>query len=78
MSDRILRRRETEHKSGLCERQIRNLENEGKFPPRFLISENGRAIGWSENEVDAWIAERLERRERSQKSGMLVGSGKAA
>ncbi len=78
MSDRILRRRETEHKSGLCERQLRNLENEGKFPRRFLIAESGRAIGWSEAEVDAWLAERIERRERFQKSGMLVGSGKAA
>ena len=78
MSDRILRRRKVEDKSGLCERQLRNLENEGKFPRRFLIAENGRAVGWSENEVDAWVAERLERRERFQKSGMLLGSGKAA
>ena len=56
MSDRILRRRETEHKSGLCERKLRNLENEGKFPRRFLIAESGRAIGWSEAEVDAWLS----------------------
>ncbi len=78
MTDRVLRRPEVEDKSGLCERQLRTLESEGRFPKRFLISENGRAVGWSENEVDAWLAERIERRETVTKAGVLLRGGKAA
>ena len=75
MTDRAMRRRETERKSGLCERQLRNLEAEGKFPRRFLIAEDGRAVAWSENEVDKWLAKRLERREQISKPGMLRSAG---
>ena len=79
MSDNILRRPEIEKKTGLSERQIRNLEDAGKFPKRFLIAEGGRAIGWSENEVDEYIRERIERREQCQKHpGMTGAPAKAA
>ena len=76
MTDRVLRRPEVEDKSGLCERQLRILESEDRFPKRFLISENGRAVGWSENEVDEWLAERIERRETVLKAGVLVRGGR--
>ncbi len=77
MTDRILRRPEVEHKSGLCERQLRTLEAEDRFPKRFLISENGRAVGWSENEIDSWLAERIALRETVTKAGVLVRGGRA-
>jgi predicted DNA-binding transcriptional regulator AlpA len=54
----------------LTERQLRNLEADGLFPKRFLIAPNGRAVGWSANEVAAWLAERVERREQPSKTGM--------
>ena len=74
MTDRIIRRRELEATVGLTERQVRTLEAEGKFPRRFLIAENGRAVGWSANEIEAWLAERLERREQFSKASMLRGT----
>ena len=73
-NDRIVRRPELQDTVGLTERQCRNLENENKFPKRFLIAESGRAVGWSYNEVQAWVAKRLELRERPQQPGMLVKS----
>ena len=59
MTDRILRKADVEFKTGLGERQIRNLEQDGLFPKRFLIMPGGRAVGWSCNEVDEWLSERI-------------------
>ncbi len=73
-NDRIVRRPELQDTVGLTERQCRNLENENKFPKRFLIAESGRAVGWSYNEVQAWVAKRLELRERPQQPGMLISN----
>ena len=69
--DRVIRRKEIEAKSGLGERQLRTLESEGKFPRRFLIAENGRAVGWSANEFQEWLAARRARREQVSKPGVL-------
>ena len=52
---RILRTPDIRPKSGYCERQLRDLESQGLFPKRFLLNPNGRAVGWLESEVDAWI-----------------------
>ncbi len=76
MPDRVLRRPEVEDKIGLCERQLRTLEAEGKFPQRFLIVPDGRAVGWSEVEVDAWLTARIEARERVNKVGVLIKGGR--
>ena len=76
MTDRVLRRPEVEHKSGLCERQLRTLEAEDRFPKRFLISSNGRAVGWSEAEVDTWLTERIALRETVNKAGVLTRDGR--
>ncbi len=71
--DRIVRRPELQDTVGLTERQVRNLENEGRFPKRFLIAESGRAVGWSHREIQQWVAERLRLREQFTKPGMLTG-----
>ena len=76
MPDRVLRRPEVEDKSGLCERQLRTLEAEDRFPKRFLLSENGRAVGWSESEVDTWLTERIALRETVNKAGVLTRGGR--
>jgi prophage regulatory protein len=61
---RILRRPVVEAKVGMCERAWRDLEAAGQFPKRIQINPNGgRAIGWAEHEIDAWIEARLEARE---------------
>lgn len=56
---RILRPAETAAKVGLCDRELRDLEREGRFPKRFQLNPpKGRAVGHLETEVDAWIKER--------------------
>lgn len=57
---RILRVREVENKVGICDRHLREMEAEGHFPKRFTLNPNGkgRAVGYVEDEVDGWIAER--------------------
>lgn len=80
MTDRFIRKAELEAKVGLCERQIRTLEGEGLFPARIPITPNGRAVAWSEAEVDAWLAERRAARgtERAFKPGQFrPGQGAA-
>lgn len=62
-NDRVLRKPEVEHISGYCERALRDMEREGRFPKRFLLDPNGRAVGWLESEVLAWVRQRAETRE---------------
>lgn len=69
-ADRIIRRPELEAMTSLTERQIRTLEDEGKFPKRFLIAEGGRAVGWSFIEVQDWLAKRRNARETIDKPGL--------
>ena len=64
MNDRLIRKPELEATIGLCERQIRRLEDDGLFPQRVRIVPAGRAVGWSLTEVNAWLAERLAEREK--------------
>ncbi len=79
MSETILRRPDIERKTKLSERQIRNLEDAGKFPRRFLIAPGGRAVGWDANEIDAWIRERIDLREQCKvPPGMTGAQAKAA
>lgn len=56
--DRILRTPDIEMLTGYTARTIRNLEREGKFPRRFQLNPNGRAVGWLESEVKAWLEAR--------------------
>lgn len=57
---RILRPNETAARTGICDRQLRDLEAQGLFPKRFALnpSGKGRAVGHLESEVDDWIAAR--------------------
>ena len=57
MHDKILRRPGVKQKTGLSDTQLDRLESQGRFPLRFKITE--RAVGWSENAVNAWIEERI-------------------
>ena len=56
--ENIIRPREAADTVGLCERQLRNLEADGKFPKRFPLVPGGRAMGYLKSEVQDWIAER--------------------
>ena len=54
---RLLRMKQVENKTGSCGTHIRRMEKAGQFPARVEISE--RAYGYVEEEVDAWIEERM-------------------
>ena len=64
LSRRILRLPETEQKVGLKETQIRQKVAEGTFPKPVKLSASGRAIGWLENELEAYLDELIAARER--------------
>jgi len=64
LSRRILRLPETEQKVGLKETQIRQKVAEGTFPKPVKLSASGRAIGWLEHELEAYLDELIAARER--------------
>lgn len=55
--DSILRRPEVRNRTGLADTSLDRLEYEGRFPKRIKITQ--RNVGWSENEVQAWVDARL-------------------
>jgi len=52
----LIRRDQLLRKVPLCERTILDMEKNGQFPRRFVIS--ARQVAWDLAEVDAWIEER--------------------
>jgi len=59
--DRFLRMTDVLDKIGFGETTLNELISGGSFPKPARIG--SRAVRWSENEVDAWIAARLAERE---------------
>ena len=57
---RILRRAEVEAKTGFKRAHIYSLMKEGKFPKALRLGV--RAVGWDSEEVEQWIADRLDER----------------
>lgn len=57
---RILRLPEVKAKTGLKHAHIYTLMKEGKFPKQVPLGV--RAVGWVEDEIDDWIASRLNER----------------
>ena len=56
---RILRWPEVHNKTGLCRSHVHQLIGKGLFPAQIKLTPNGRASGWIESEVDAWLAQRI-------------------
>ena len=63
---KILRFPDLKEKKGVphCRVHLGRLENAGEFPRRVRLGTgtNG-AVGWIEDEIDAWIAERAAARD---------------
>lgn len=55
--DRVLRWPEVQQRTGLCRSHVHSLAAKSKFPAPIKLG--GRASGWLESEVNAWIAERV-------------------
>jgi predicted DNA-binding transcriptional regulator AlpA len=69
MSHRFLRKAEVLAKLGIKREALRTLIDEKHFPPGAQILPGGRAQGWIEDEVDAFIAER--RKEAHKEKGVF-------
>ena len=59
----ILRRKQVEERTGLSRSTIYLRIQEGTFPRPVNLG--ARAVGWLENEIEAWLASRLEIRNKS-------------
>lgn len=59
---RILRFRELSERKGIpwTRTHVDRQEKAGRFPARVKIGPN--SVGWVEEEVDAWLHERVQRR----------------
>ncbi len=60
---KVLRRTEVENRTGLSRSSIYLFMDEGLFPKP--ISLGPRAVGWLENEIQEWLAARIEIRNNS-------------
>ncbi len=62
---KILRRKQVEHRTGLSRSTIYLRIQEGSFPKPIHLG-GLRAVGWLENEVDAWLNDCVANRDNSQ------------
>jgi len=63
-SKRIIRRPKVENRTGLGRAAIYQKIAEGKFPKPVPLGD--RAVGWIEEEIDAWIEGRIEARDQRE------------
>lgn len=56
MSKILINKKQLLAKVPLSDRHILDLEKQGKFPKRIVLS--ARSVAWVENEVDEWIEQR--------------------
>ena len=64
MARTVLRRREVEARVGLKKSDLYARMAAGEFPRPIPLG--ARAVGWLEEEVDAWVTARVAERERRQ------------
>ena len=60
ISIRTLRMKDLPAKVGFQPSTIYGLIAQGKFPKPYKLAPGGRAAGWQETEIDAWITARVE------------------
>ena len=64
---KILRLKQILPRVGISRAQLYVLKKEGRFPQNFsLCGPGGRAKGWYESDIDAWIASRLEQQQKAE------------
>lgn len=56
----ILRRKQVEARVGLSRSPIYARIKAGTFPKPVRLGD-GRAVGWVEGEIDAWLADQIEK-----------------
>ena len=74
MANAILRQPEVQKRLGVSSSTLwyrldpKNPRYDPTFPKPFKISDKGRAVGWIESEIDAYIEQRAAVRVGSQRS----------
>jgi prophage regulatory protein len=58
----VLRMPDVVARSGLKRSSIYELMACQQFPASFPLTASGRAVGWSSDEVEAWVRDRIEKR----------------
>ena len=58
-STRVLRMKDLPPKVGFQPSTLYELIANGKFPPPFKLVPGGRAAGWLEGTIDAWVLDRV-------------------
>lgn len=48
---------------GVCRQTLANMEARDEFPRSVPLSDSGNRIGYLAHEVDAWLAERIAKRD---------------
>jgi prophage regulatory protein len=77
---RILRQRQVCEKVGLSPMTIWRRQKSGTFPRRVQLGPN--SVGWPEDEIEAWCAERVAERdqrafnETTERAGELADVGR--
>lgn len=56
---RIIRRPQVRERINVSNSKLYEMVAKGQFPKPFVIIPGGRAVGWIEDDVDAWINERF-------------------
>lgn len=57
---RIIRMKQLVEKLSLSDSHIYALINQNQFPKPFTLVRGGRAAGWYESDIDAWIVSQME------------------
>ncbi len=65
MTNVILRLPAVKNRTGLARSTIYLRISQGTFPKQ--ISLGGRAIGWVENEIEAWLSNQIEQSRKTKK-----------
>lgn len=58
---RIVRPHEARNRLGVSPAKLFDMVARGQFPRPFTIVPGGRAVGWLEGDVDAWISARADK-----------------
>lgn len=57
-SSRVVRPAEVRERLGIGVSTLSAMVAAGKFPKPFSIFPGGRAVGWREHEIEAWLQQR--------------------
>ena len=57
---RFLRLPDVKHQVGLGRSAIYQKVKSGEFPSPYVLSENGRAVGWLSTDIESYIESRIQ------------------